>query len=293
MRGCVSYYQDLAADLLLIAPTLRPIPMVVAAISQTLMPAGEPRRRAATTEGGVSKGKERELCYWFGYKLHLLIDAAYELPVSFVLTPAKQSDTQQMPVLLEKAKLERPEARPEAVIADKGYDSGKNNQLIYEKYRAAPIIPIIEKEGIQLRDICNQKGTPTCGCGLEMVFWGRDGNYLEYRCPRAVGKGVCKALSPCTASAYGYVLKLPISDDVRRHPPVPRESKKWERLYRLRTAIERVNSRVKDLLGLRHITVRGIAKVTVRSLLSLVVMLSVGVGMAERGRFREVRMLVR
>lgn len=178
------------------------------------------------------------------------------------------------------------------MIADKGYDSRQNNQLVYEKYRAAPIIPIVEKKGIQLPDICNQKGTPTCGCGLEMVFWGRDRNYLKYRCPQAVGKGVCRGLSPCTASSYGYVLKLPITDDVRRHPPIPRETRKWQRLYNLRSAIERVNSRVKNLLGLRHITVRGIAKVTVRSVLSLLVMLAVGVGMAQRHRFKEVRTLV-
>lgn len=238
------------------------------------------------------KGKKRDLYYWFGYKLHLLVDGAYELPVSFTLTPANEADTQQMAVLLDKAKLERPEAKPEAVIADKGYDSKNNNQLVYKTYKAAPIIPIIERDGMQMPDICNAKGTPTCCCGLEMAFWGRDGDYLKYRCPQAVGKGICKSLSPCTASAYGYVLKLKISDDPRRHPPVPRESKKWQRLYRLRTAIERVNSRVKDLLGLRQLTLRGIAKVTVRSLLSLLAMLAVAVAKAQCHKYKEVRMLV-
>jgi len=53
------------------------------------------------------------------------------------------------------------------------------------------------------------------------------------------------------------VLKLPIKDDVRKHPPIPRETRKWARLYRLRTAIERVNSRLKGLLGLGSITVLG------------------------------------
>ena len=88
------------------------------------------------------------------------------------------------------------------------------------------------------------------------------------------------------------MLKLSIAEDPRRHPPVPRETKKWKRLYALRTAIERVNSRVKGLLGLEQITVRGIAKDTVRSLLSLLVMVAIGVGMAERHRLQEVRTLV-
>ena len=107
-----------------------------------------------------------------------------------------------------------------------------------------------------------------------------------------MGKGTCKSRFKCTASAYGYVLKLPIADDPRRHPPVPRESKKWQRLYRLRTAVERVNSRVKELLGLVAITVRGQAKVAVRATLSLLVMLAAAVGMARRDRLKEVRTLV-
>jgi len=60
----------------------------------------------------------------------------------------------------------------------------------------------------------------------------------------------------------------------------------------MRTAIERVNSRVKDLLGLSKITIRGIAKVTMRATLSLLVMLAVGVSMAQKHNFRELRSLV-
>jgi len=242
-------------------------------------------------EGGERKGKRRDLYYWFGYKLHVLVDAIYELPVSFLLTPANESDTQQLEGLLEKAEVKRPEAKADFVIADKGYDSSHNCKMVYLDYKAAPIIPIIERPGAQLPDICNAKGTPTCGCGLEMVYWGRDGDYLKYRCPQVLGKAACRFLSPCTASPYGYVLKLPIHDDPRRHPPVPRESKKWQRLYRLRSAIERVNGRIKDFLGLRNITLRGIAKVTVRSLLGLLVMLAIAVGMAQRRRLKELRVL--
>jgi transposase len=250
------------------------------------------KRASGQPQLETEAGKRHDLYYWFGYKLHLVADAVYELPVSFILTPANQSDRQQMEVLLAKAKTERPQARPEAVIADKGYDSGRNSQLVYNTYHSAPIIPIIERSGMQLPDICNAKGTPTCSCGLEMAFWGRDGNYLKYRCPHVLGKSVCKSRFRCTPSPYGYVLKLPIGDDPRRHPPVPRESKKWERLYRMRTAIERVNSRLQEFLGLRRITVRGIVKVTVRSVLGLLVMLAIGVGMAQRHRLKELRALV-
>jgi hypothetical protein len=241
---------------------------------------------------GPAKDKHRDLYYWFGYKLHLIVDALYELPVSFELTPANESDTTQMEALLKKAGADKDGTRPEAVIADKGYDSQDNNRFVFVECQAAPIIPIREVEGMQMPDICNANGTPLCSCGLEMAYWGRDGQYLKYRCPEAVGKGLCKSQFKCTASPYGYVLKLPIADDPRRHPPVPRETKKWQRLYRMRTAVERVNSRVKELLGLGAITVRGIGKVTVRAMLSLLVMLAAGVGMAQRHRLKELRVLM-
>jgi IS5 family transposase len=240
-----------------------------------------------------AEGREREFYRWFGYKLHLVVDALYELPIAFMVTPANENDTTQMKPLLKRAGLDKPGCRPEAIIADKGYDSKDNCAAIFKDAQAAPIIPLVEKRGWESPDICNAKGTPTCSCGLEMVYWGRDGKYLKYRCPDVLGKAKCRCRFPCTASSYGYVLKLPVMKaDPRRHVPVPHESKKWARLYRMRTAVERVNSRVKDLLGLRKITLRGIAKVTLRSLLSLLVMLAAAVSMAERHRFKEVRTLV-
>jgi IS5 family transposase len=241
----------------------------------------------------TSGGKEKELYRWFGYKLHLIVDAFYELPVTFTVTPANESDMNQMKPLLKKAGLEKKEHQPEAVMADRGYDSKENCLAIFKDIHAAPIIPLREKPGYESPDICNAKGTPTCSCGLEMVYWGRDGKYLKYRCPDVLGKAKCRCRFPCSASSYGYVLKLPVmKEDPRRHVPVPHESKKWARLYRMRTAVERVNSRVKDLLGLRKITFRGLAKVTLRSLLSLLVMLAAAVSMAERDRLKEVRTLV-
>lgn len=254
--------------------------------------AGSKTETDAGGDGGIKKGKKRDLYWWFGYKLHMVVDAQYELPVSFTVTPANEADTTQMKVLLEKAVPDKDKAKPQAVIADKGYDSQDNCRLVFAEYKAAPIIPIRERDGMQQPDICNAKGTPTCACGLDMVYWGRDGNYLKYRCPWVLGKAECQSRFKCTASPYGYVLKLPIMQDPRRHSAVPRETKKWSRLYRLRTSVERVNSRVKELLGLGKITVRGIAKVTVRSLLSLLVMLAAAVGMAERHRLKEVRTLV-
>jgi IS5 family transposase len=246
--------------------------------------------RQTAKEKGVRQ--EPEVYYWFGYKLHLVVDAFYELPLAFILTPANEADTTYLKPLLQKARVDREELKAEVIITDKGYDSQENNTYVYQECKATPIIPIRERKDAQLPDICNARGTPLCGCGLAMVYWGRDGNYLKYRCPEALGKARCKFRFRCSASPYGYVLKLPITADIRRHPPVPRETKKWQRLYKMRTAVERVNSRVKGLLGLGHITLRGLPKVNVRSALSLLVMLAAAVNMAKEQRYQEIRSLV-
>jgi len=250
------------------------------------------KKKGNRTTGAEKKGKKEDVYYWFGYKLHLVIDALYELPMGWVLTPANESDMSQMKPLLEKIGADQEQTRPEVVIADKGYDSQENLNFIYRDCKATPIIPIRERKDAQLPDICNVQGTPLCSCGLALVYWGKDGNYLKYRCPYALGKAECKSRFRCTSSSYGYVLKLPIAGDVRRHPPLPRESQKWKRLYKMRTAVERVNSRVKELLGLGQLTLRGIMKVTVRSGLSLLIMLAAAVSMVKEQRLKELRSLV-
>jgi transposase, IS5 family len=260
---------------------------------------GAKKKGNAKTEGhidgkGDQKGKSKEpaVYYWFGYKLHLIVDALYEIPLAFTLTPANESDMNQMKPLLQKIGADKKKTQAKVVICDKGYDSQDNNTYIYKDCKAVPIIPIRERKDAQLPDICNAKGTPICSCGLAMAYWGRDGNYLKYRCPHVLGKEKCKSRFRCTPSPYGYVVKLPISADVRRHPPVPRESKKFQRLYKMRTTAERVNSRVKGILGLNKISVRGIAKVTVKSALSLLLMQAIAVSMAQDHNYKGIRSLV-
>jgi hypothetical protein len=85
-----------------------------------------------------NSGKRRDTYYWFGYKLHMVVDARYELPVSFTVTPANEADTVHMAELLQKAGADQEETKPRAVIADKGYDSQDNYQFIYSRPRLFP-----------------------------------------------------------------------------------------------------------------------------------------------------------
>jgi hypothetical protein len=44
---------------------------------------------------------------------------------------------------------------------------------------------------------------------------------------------------------YGMTVRVPQEVDLRRFPSIPRGTKQFERLYNGRTAVERVNARLK------------------------------------------------
>jgi len=48
---------------------------------------------------------------------------------------------------------------------------------------------------------------------------------------------------------YGRTVRVPQGIDLRRFPPIPRATKQFGRLYRGRTAVERVNARLKLFWG--------------------------------------------
>jgi len=138
-------------------------------------------------------GSKDEKYYWFGYKLHLAVDVRYELPLAFTVTPANVHDsTQAMPLLEQRdqrlleaqlATTDTPVLSPlTQVMADKAYDSSDIYQAILDR-AAMPVIPLRQPSAAKWVGITNGLGTPICPAHLPYVFWGRDGDYLKYRCP--------------------------------------------------------------------------------------------------------------
>ena len=62
----------------------------------------------------------------------------------------------------------------------------------------------------------------------------------------------------CNAGkSYGKTVRVDREIDLRRFPPLPRATKKFERLYKGRTAVERVNARLKVFWGVDDGNVTG------------------------------------
>jgi len=101
-----------------------------------------PRRYRKTdpdTTWGVSGEKFGKPLYVYGYKLQVISDAHYELPISFVVAPANRSE---MTLFADHLKqLLTQGDKPQVLLADAGYDS-KRNALLCLKNGIAPVIAI-------------------------------------------------------------------------------------------------------------------------------------------------------
>jgi hypothetical protein len=81
---------------------------------------------------------------------------------------------------------------------------------------------------------------------------------LKYRCPAKQEGWECPMSSLCNAGKdYGKTVRVKQELDLRRFPPIPRATKQFERLYQGRTAVERVNARMKIYWGADDGTIVG------------------------------------
>jgi hypothetical protein len=244
---------------------------------------------------------------WFGYKLHLVVEATYELPVAYKVTKASASDAKEGHVLLEQMEKRQPEIlrTAETLAADKGYDDTKLIKKCWDQYQIKPIIDIrnMWKDGEETRLLngrtnvtYNHKGNVYCYCPKtntkrEMPNGGfeKDRNTLKKLCPAKQYPIICQGQEVCPV-AQG--LRIPLPEDRRIFTPIDRASYKWEKEYDKRTSVERVNSRLDVSFGFELHTIRGMAKMKLRCGLALCVMLAMAVGRIKQKQGEKMRSLV-
>jgi hypothetical protein len=271
------------------------------------------------TYRGVGKdGKPWEKVFsWFGYKLHLLVDATHELPLAYKVTVASQSDTTNLLPLVEEVEGHNPEVaeRMDTTSGDRGYDSAANNRGLYRDHGIKPVIdsrvglwkdkeptrPVDPQKADQF--VYSEKAEVSCICpvsgvqrSMALIGFEKDRDAIKYRCPAAayglecLGRRECEALAD--VGEFGRTLRVPLSTDPRIFVPIPRTSQRFHDLYRTRTAVERVNSRLDCLLGFERHFIRGMKKMTMRVSLALAVMLAMAVGRIRADQKEQMRSLL-
>jgi hypothetical protein len=214
---------------------------------------------------------------WFGFKLHLIVDVKHEVVLSYEITDTKAGDGETLRVTLEQAQANLPADRIETLANDKAADSDDVHGLLSGK----GITPLIPMRGLWQAEpermlpghdgssniVYTEDGTIHCYDKVsdppvrhKMAYIGHEPERgtLKYRCPAKHEDWGCPMASICNAGkSYGKTVRVPREVDLRRFPELPRATKKFERLYKGRTAVERVNARLKIFWGVDDGNVRG------------------------------------
>jgi hypothetical protein len=247
---------------------------------------------------------------WFGYKIHLLVDTQYEMPIGYEVTRASASDTKHLLPLVEGVKKKHLEIYKDIdkAAADKGYDSEENCRRLYDEHEIKPVIDIRrmwrDKETKLLDPGCadnivyDEVGAVYCICPKTgeqrpMSYGGfeKDRMALKYVCPVKAYGLRCSGSDECEHAMKSERVSLEI--DRRIFTPVSRSSYAWERDYKKRTAVERVNSRLDVSFGFEKHFIRGQRKMEIRVGLALCVMLAMAVGRIKEKHQELMRSLVK
>lgn len=274
------------------------------------------RRRDLDADYGVKKyscedkngNRYEKIKSWFGYKLHLVVDAVYELPVAYEVTEASRGEEPIARKLLDEMADEKPDLLKdcEVWLGDKGYDDTKFIKILWDKYGIKPVIDIRnmwqeDKETKLLEGeeniVYDHRGNVFCfdpktGVRRKMSFGGfeKDRKALKQRCPAKYLGIECEGREECPVNDS---IRIPLKEDRRVFTPIARQSYKWDRIYKSRTAVERVNSRLDVSFGLENHTIRGIKKMRLHTGLSLMVMLAMAVGRIKEKQKEKMRSLVK
>ncbi len=155
---------------------------------------------------------------------------------------------------------------------------------------------IVHTERGEVRCICPDTGIEH---GLVFHGFGADRGTLKYRCPVATygftcqGRTSCTAADDCQTNGYGRIVRVPLETDRRIFTPRPRSSLTWQRCYRSRSALERINVRLDQSFGFEHHHIRGLSRMTARVNFVLAVMVALACASVEERQPHLMRSLVR
>jgi hypothetical protein len=198
-----------------------------------------------------------------------LVDVKHEVVLSYRVTTANAADCKSLPDLAEQGQANLPQGRIKTLAYDKAADDKESHRVLHE----AKIRPVIQNRRLWKDQteqmlpghdgtsniVYDEAGTIYCYDRTsapivrhKMAYIGYEPQRetIKYRCPARHEGWICPHDAACNAGkSYGKTVRVDQTIDLRRFPPIPRATKKFERLYDGRTSVERVNARLKIFWG--------------------------------------------
>jgi hypothetical protein len=252
------------------APTgALPQPAAVATDKVTRDRHGLPLPAGGRKEYRDDQGRVTKVVEWFGYKFHLLVDVKYEVILSYLISSTKEGDNEVLPELVTRGQANLPAGR----IRTLAYDKAADDEAVHDFLYAQGIEPVIQNRALWRSEperllpghdgrsnvVYDEAGTLYCYDKVSdppvrhrMSYIGHEPERatLKYRCPARHEGWECPMSDLCNeGKSYGKTVRVKQEEDLRRFPPIPRATKQFERLYKGRTSVERVNARMKIYWG--------------------------------------------
>ena len=272
---------------------------IIAVDSTTVRTHGNPNRRvksdpeASWTAKNSPRSKDKDGKEWhYGYKLHAITDATYGLPLGQTVTTAKRNDSPYLPKIIDKAQTLQDWLTPNAVIADRGYDSQANNLYLYQKGIAA-IIHIREtRKSKGKNEVHTLDGRPICigQIPMEYIETNVHKGHL-YRCPPGgchLKTSFAGGIRHCDSQSWEHP-----SQNLRFFSWIPRHNTTWKDLYAKRQAIERMFKSMKQNRRLESHQIKGLRQITLHSLMSLLSFQATALAKIQNDKLDSMRWMVR
>jgi hypothetical protein len=199
--------------------------------------------------------------------------------LAYDVTDTQAGDNERVEALVSQAQANLPEGRIETLAYDKAADDEKVHQRLHDE----GIKPLIKNRAMWEQDperplpgppgryplnvVHTEDGTlycydtvsdPPVRHKMAYVGYEKDRGKLKYRCPARHEGWACPSEGRCNAGkSYGLIVRVEHTLDLRRFPAIPRATLQFERLYKGRTAVERVNARTKVFWGVDDGNVTG------------------------------------
>ena len=193
------------------------------------------------------------------------------MPVEYTVTKASKGEREQL-----KKQIENMDEDTKSIIktlsADKGYDSESLIEFLKEN-GISPVIDIQNhwKDGDETKQYKNTQIVYTYNGNVSYIDETGKSQPMKYL-------GYDKIKDTLRYEYVGRVYSIEVSTDTRVFTPIARDSKKWERIYNKRTALERINGRFDRDFNLENHKVRGLKKATVLIDIMMIGMLSMAKG---------------
>jgi len=271
---------------------------------KTKRPKGDPESRLGVIITFPNPNKKK-IAYFWGYRNHIISDAISELPVAEITKPANVSETA---IFIPQCKdLQKTFHFPiKAITADSLLDSGTIIEFIAKELKAKPVIARNPRANNGTNVTVSSKGIPICAAGFEMLsrgkFRDKKQNPIRHKfiCPIKGSKKFAKQHPYCPWMHPKFVdgngcmtyLRVDVDESIRRS--IDYGSQEFKKIYNLRTAAERIFSRLLTI-SMQEPTVRGLnatANVCTIAHITVLAVALTAVRNGQRDKIRFVKSLI-